>query len=39
VAALRDHFMALHAAGPIAGCFAPLPPEEAGADPSPAIPG
>lgn len=33
VARLRDHFMALHAAGPIPGCFAPAPPSAAGDDP------
>lgn len=30
---LRDHFMALHAGGPIPGWFEPAPPEEAGNDP------
>jgi hypothetical protein len=32
VAELRDHFMALHAAGPIPGCFHPVPLTEAGGD-------
>ncbi len=33
VARLRDHFMALHAGGPIPGCFAPISAEKAGDDP------
>ncbi len=30
---LLDTFMAMHAGGPIPGCFSPVPPEEAGGDP------
>jgi ectoine hydroxylase-related dioxygenase (phytanoyl-CoA dioxygenase family) len=32
VQALIDAFMAMHAGGPIPGCFAPAPPEEANGD-------